>query len=93
MCLQFQYSFCDTVYRNSLLIKKVSNRIKKRQSEIRGKKYHVILAQVIRDTLQSNTYYLGKYHVLLFPDFQVKEFCRCYCMFKKVLAYSYSSIN
>ena len=55
MCLQFQYSFCDTVYRNSLIIKKVSNRIKKRQSEIRGKKYHVILAQVIRDTLQSNT--------------------------------------
>ena len=50
MCLQFQYSFCDTVYRNSLLIKKVSNRIKKRQSEIRGKKYHVILAQVLRIT-------------------------------------------
>ena len=24
-------------------------------SEIMGKKYHVILAQVIRDTLQSNT--------------------------------------
>ena len=42
MCLQFQYSFCDTVYRNSLLIKKVSNRIKKKQSEIRGKKYHVL---------------------------------------------------
>ena len=57
MCLQFQYSFCDTVYRNSLLIKKVSNRIKKRQSEIREKKYHVILAQVIRDTCPSITYY------------------------------------
>ena len=57
MCLQFQYSFCDTVYRNSLLIKKVSNRIKKRHSEIRGKKYHVILAQVIRDTCPSITYY------------------------------------
>ena len=31
----------------------------------------MILCKVIRDTLQSNTYYLGKYHVLLFPDFQV----------------------
>ena len=30
----------------------------------------MILCKVIRDTLQSNTYYLGKYHVLLFPDFQ-----------------------
>jgi hypothetical protein len=33
----------------------------------------MILCKVIRDTLQSNTYYLGKYHVLLFycypPDF------------------------
>ena len=26
----------------------------------------MILCKVIRDTLQSNTYYLGKYHVLLF---------------------------
>ena len=33
----------------------------------------MILCKVIRDTLQSNTYYLGKYHVLLFPDFQVKD--------------------
>ena len=55
MCLQFQYSFCDTVYRNSLLIKKVSNRIKSDIVKSGGKKYHVILAQVIRDTLQSNT--------------------------------------
>ena len=28
--LQFQYGFCDTVYRSSLLIKKVSNEIRKR---------------------------------------------------------------
>ena len=34
----------------------------------------MILCKVIRDTLQSNTYYLGKYHVLLFPDFQVMSF-------------------
>ena len=34
----------------------------------------MILCKVIRDTLQSNTYYLGKYHVLLFPDFQVNVF-------------------
>ena len=55
MCLQFQNSFCDTVYRNSLRIKKVSSEIRKRHMKSRGKKYHVILAQVIRDTLQSNT--------------------------------------
>ena len=30
------------------------------------KKYPIILCKVIRDTLQSNTYYLGKYHVILF---------------------------
>ena len=33
----------------------------------------MILCKVIHDTCPSNTYYLGKYHVLLFPDFQVKE--------------------
>ena len=33
----------------------------------------MILCKVIRDTLQSNTYYLGKYHVLLFPDFQSRN--------------------
>ena len=31
-----------------------------------SRKYPMILCKVIRDTLQSNTYYLGKYHVILF---------------------------
>ena len=30
------------------------------------KKYYVILAQVLRITLQSITYYFAKYHVMLF---------------------------
>ena len=70
LCLKLQYGFCDTVYRNCLLIKKVSSEIRKRHSEIRKRQYPMILCKVIRDTLQSITWYLPKYHVLLFsPSF------------------------
>ena len=47
LCLQFQYGSCDTVYRSSLLIKKV-------YSEIR-KKHKKIAKKVLRDTWASNT--------------------------------------
>ncbi len=36
------------------------------QKEGGAKKYYVILAKVLRITLQSITYYFAKYHVMLF---------------------------
>ena len=62
--LEVRFATKISTQKSILTSKREERQYGKRQLRNIEKKYPMILCKVIRDTLQSNTYYLGKYHVL-----------------------------